>query len=389
MICAKCRKVFQDDALFCPYCGKKCGNFPKPARIKQRGNGQGTAYKAPNGKSWTAQAVVGYRSSDKPGHQPIPIKRKKSGFPTRAAALAYCPILLSGGIEKPTRAPRLSSYWETYSNNKMLSLSKSKQCAYRIAWGRLKDIQDVHVDAITVQLLQDAVNKSAETYYPRRDCKSLLSALFRLAAVDGFASKDLPSMIELPSLEETEREPFTPDEQKALWKLYEKGDKTAAIPLLMIYTGMMPGEAQALKKSQIDLSSQRIIGAGIKTKVRKKTPIVLADCILPLVADLMDNAQPSGYIWIRDEKLWYDNYYHALQASGCRRLTPYCCRHTTATALAVTENIAPQTIKKMMRWSTTRMLDRYAHPDTSDVLTAANTITPVLPPSDPQTVENT
>ena len=28
----------------------------------------------------------------------------------------------------------------------------------------------------------------------------------------------------------------------------------------------------------------------------------------------------------------------------------------------------------MMRWSTTKMLDRYAHPDESDVIEAANTI---------------
>ena len=358
-------------------------------RTKQRGNGQGTAYKSPNGKSWTAQVVVGYRISEH-GKQAIPIKRKKSGFRSKTEALAYCPILLAGGIVKPTEAPRLSSYWETYSGNKLLSLSKSKQCAYRIAWNKLKDIHDVRVDTITVQLLQQIVNGVAQSYYPRRDCKALLSALFKLAAADGFANRDIPAMIELPALEEAEQEPFTQDEQAALWNLYEKGDKTASIPLLMIYTGMMPGEAQGLKKSQIDLSTQQIIGAGLKTKVRKKTPIVLADCILPLVQDLIDNAQPSGYIWPRNEKAWYDNYYHALEAAGCRRLAPYSCRHTTATALAITENIAPQTIRRMMRWSTAKMLDRYAHPDQTDVLAAANTImptTPVLPPANAESID--
>lgn len=357
---------------------------------KTRGNGQGTAYKSPNGKSWTAQAVVGYRLSEVPGKQPIPIKRKKSGFQTKTAALAYIPIPLAGGVEKPDAAPRLSSYWETYSKNRMLSLSKSKQCAYRIAWAKIKPIHDVRVDALSVQILQDTVNKAAETYYTRRDCKSLLNALFKMAAADGFANKDLPSMIELPSLEETEREPFTPAEQEALWKTLEKGDLSAAIPILMIYSGMMPGEAQRLKKSQIDLSRRQITGAGIKTKVRKQTPIIISDCLVPVLSDLMDHAQPSGYIWVRDEKKWYDDYYHALAAAGCRRLPPYCCRHTTATALAVNENIAPQTIKKMMRWSTARMLDRYAHPDQSDVLSAANQIatTTVLPPEHPETVGN-
>ena len=45
-----------------------------------------------------------------------------------------------------------------------------------------------------------------------------------------------------------------------------------------------------------------------------------------------------------------------------------------ATASAITEGIAPQTIKKVMRWSTTRMLDRYAHPDQADVRAAIDTI---------------
>ena len=42
--------------------------------------------------------------------------------------------------------------------------------------------------------------------------------------------------------------------------------------------------------------------------------------------------------------------------------------------LAINQLIAPQTIKRVMRWSTTKMLDRYAHPDDSDVLAAANTL---------------
>ena len=112
----------------------------------------------------------------------------------------------------------------------------------------------------------------------------------------------------------------------------------------------------------------------MKTKVRKKTDIVLADAIIPLVQDLIDHAQPSGYIWKREEKEWYENFHAVLKDAGCRDLPPYSCRHTTATALAINENIAPQTVKKVMRWSTARMLDRYAHPDQNDALAAVNTL---------------
>ena len=372
MNCPKCNGSVPDGSVFCNHCGRRLVPEKRQVKPRVRGNGQGTAFK--RGKTWTAQVVVGWKEPEDLSKRPLAITRSKAGFPTKAAALAYCPTLLTGGVEKPSLAPRLSSYWDTYSKNKLLSLSKSKQCAYKIAWNRMKDIHDVRVDALTVKLLQDTINASASSYYPRRDCKSLLVNLFRIAAADGFVNMDMPSLIELPQLEETEQTPFTVEEQTALWKAYENGDLRACIPLLMIYTGMMPGEAQSLKMSQIDIFSKQITGVGMKTKVRKKTPIVLADCIMPVVEDLMAHAQPSGYIWKRDEKAWYEDYYGVLEASGCRRLIPYSCRHTTATALAVTENIAPQTVRKIMRWSTTKMLDRYAHPDTSDALAGVNNL---------------
>lgn len=203
----------------------------------------------------------------------------------------------------------------------------------------------------------------------------MLIRLFELAGADGWCSKDLPSYIVLPKLEEKERQAFTPDEQTALWRLYEQGDLRAAIPLLMICTGMMPGEMQNLRLENIDLDAHKITDIGMKTKVRKESPVYLPEDVLPLVEDLMGHAQPSGYLWPRNEDKWYQTYYTALEAAGCRRLEPYCCRHTTATRLAITENIAPQTIKRMMRWSTSKMLDRYAHPDETDVFNAANTIT--------------
>lgn len=341
---------------------------------KSRGNGQGTAYKRKGQSTWTASVVVGWRPPSKEGGRPIPIKRTKAGFATKKEALAYCPALLAGGVEKKQKAPRLFEYWDTYLKGEFAQLSKSKQSAYRTAWKKLKPLHDMRVDTITVELLRKTVSDACPTFDPAKDCKSVLSNLYTLAAADRFADKDLPSFIVLPSHEEAEKIPFSETEQASLWKLYESGDKRAAIPLLMIYTGMMPGEAQKLRVDHINLGERMILHAGIKTKVRKATPIVIANAILPLLEDLIANAQPSGYIWKRNETAWYEAYYAALDLANCRRLTPYSCRHTTATALAITEGVAPQTIKRVMRWSTTKMLDRYAHPEMSDALGAVDQI---------------
>lgn len=344
----------------------------KKQKSKVRGNGQGTAYR--RGNTWTACVTVDWVFQSDPSKPKKPIRRTKGGFQTKREALAYCPTLLAGGYEKPAEAPRLSHYWKLYSENDMLKISKGKQSAYKTAWNKLKKIHDVRVNSITVDLLRATIAETCHSYDTTKDCKSLLSNLFELAAIDRFAVRELPSYIILPEHTEAEQTPFNAEEQKKIWAAYDNGDRRAAIHLLMIYTGMMPGEAQKLKVENIDLKNRIIVRSGIKTKVRKTTPIVLADCILPVVQDLIEHAQPSGYIWIRDEKLWYDNYYAVLEENGCRRLRPYSCRHTCATALSVDQNIAPQTIKKIMRWSTTKMLDHYSHPDTSDALAGVNMI---------------
>jgi len=376
MICTKCKLEVVQGAQFCPWCGMP---LYRPARKKKRaGNGTGTAYK--RGSGWTAEAVVGWRELPDDIMDPankkqrIPIKRTKGGFPTKAAALAYIPTLKAGGKLKPDIAPTLQYYWKNYEKNEYTALSLSKQTAYKIAWEKLSKLHNVQIDQLTVADLRDTVAGACKSYYTAKDCRTVLSNLYRLAAADGYANKDLPSFIQLPALKEIEREPFSDTEQANLWKLYESGDIRAAIPLLMIYTGLMPGECFDLRLDQIDLENRQIVGAGKKTKVRKQTPVILAAVVLPVVEDLMAHARPSGRLFTASEDMWRKDYYDALEKAKCRRLTPYSCRHTTATALAIDKNIAPQTIRKVMRWSTTKMLDRYAHPDQADVQAAVDAI---------------
>lgn len=372
MICIKCSANIPDGSVYCNLCGKKQTVSEKKQSKKVRGNGMGCAYR--RGRTWTCCVTMDWIESGNPSEKKKPIRRTKGGFPDKKSAIAYCPVLKAGGYEKATEAPRLSAYWETYSKGNMMKISKGKQSAYKTAWNKLKPIHDVRVDAITVDLLQKVIDNACTTFDPAKDCKTLMSNLFEMAARDRFVVRDLPSFISLPEHIETEPVPFNKEEQKKIWKAYDDGDRRAAAHLLMIYTGMMPGEAMLLKVENINLKERIIIRSGLKTKIRKRTPIVLADCIMPVVEDLIEHAMPSGYIWKRNEKAWYDDYYAVLEKTKCRKLPPYSCRHTTATALAVDQNVAPQTIRKIMRWTTVKMLDHYAHPDTSDALDGVNKI---------------
>jgi len=372
MICIKCSAVIPDGSVFCNLCGKKQTVAEKKRSVKVRGNGMGSAYK--RGKYWTAIVTMDWIFPDDPSKPKKPIRKTKGGFKSKAEAIAYCPTLKAGGHEKPSEAPRLSHYWDIYSKGDMLKIAKGTQSRYRTAWNKLKPIHYVRVDAITVDLLRKVVSDACPTFDPAKECKSLLSNLFELAAADRFAVRELPSYIVLPEHEEKERIPFSKEEQVALWKAYDNGDIRAAVPLLMIATGLMPGEMQLLKVDNIDLKNRIIVRSGLKTKTRKQTPVVLSDAIIPVVKDLIDHAQPSGFLWKRFEKVWYENYYAVLESAGCRKLTPYSCRHTCASNLSIDKSIPSQTVRKVMRWSTERMLDRYSHPSTEDALNAVNTV---------------
>lgn len=371
MNCPKCAREIPDDAILCCYCGRTIVKREQ-AKKHQRGNGSGCAYR--RGKSWTACYTPPggcYMDDAGKNHQK---RYYKGGFKTRNDALAHIAVLRSQH-DRPVVAPNLLHYWKLYESDELEKLSRDKQYAYKGAWKKMEPLQFRKVDSLTVKDLRQIVDEKTSTYYPAKDMKTLFRRLFELAAVDRFADKDLPEFIILPELEEKERQPFTEEEQKALWKLYDSGDRRAAIPLIMIYTGMMPGEMQGLKCDMVRIDEQRIVGASIKTKVRRKSPVFLPDAIIPvLIGEIAASTSRKGYVWPRNEDRFYANYYAVLEAAGCRRLEPYSCRHTTATALAIDENIAPQTIKKVMRWSSTKMLDKYVHPDDRDAMEAINRI---------------
>lgn len=353
-----------DDGLFCPYCGTRQVRKP-PAR--RRGNGSGYAYQ--RGSTWTLRVTIGYVTEEDGTTKRL--YRTKGGYPTKAEALRHVEELKN---QRTRKIPSLSDLWLIYKAGPFTKLSASKQTAYKIAWAKLESIAATPVDQLTIKDLTDCVAAKSPTFYPARDMKTVLAKLWDYALAEQHVTTRLPDFIELPTLEESEPVPFSELEIQSLWSGYGKGDKTAGYILLMIYTGMMPGELLDLKIDMIDWTRGEIIGAGKKTKERKKTPLVLADVIIPVLDDLCQSSTSriGKLVGVNKDK-FYTEYYECLERNKCRRLTPYACRHTTATALAL-GNIAPSVIQKVMRHAKFSTTQRYIHPDTADMKAAVNTL---------------
>lgn len=359
MDCRKCGKDIPDGSAYCLYCGVKQAITRTP---RTRGNGQGCAYQ--RGSTWTAiWTERTYLDAEGKMHQK---RRTKGGFKTRTAALkcaAHPP-------RETDPAPTLREYWHTWSQGQMREVGKSKQIAYKIAWDKLADIADRRIDELTIARLQRTIDEQADTYYPAKDMKVLLSHLYQLAMAEGKAQRNLTEFLRLPKLEEKKMEAFTEMEIRRLWDSYGDGNSFLGYVLLMIYTGMMPGELFRLEPKMISWSTREIIGCGMKTKKRMETPMVFPSFLVPVLADLVDRTSDrTGRVVAMHPDTFRKEYALALHRANVRPLPPYSCRHTTATALAL-GNVSPLVIKEIMRHTRIATTQRYVHPDMSAALKA-------------------
>lgn len=366
MPCVKCSKDLPAGAVYCCWCGVNQNAPTRKRGVKRRGNGQGSVYK--RGKYWQAEIIIGWTADGRR------IRRYKGGFETKKAALECLPGLASRQQPSSSRIRTVEYYYDSWHKSDAPSLSKSKQTAYRVAWRKMESIRNFPISALSVVLLRDLVADEAPTHYPARDMKTLLSKILTLAMADQLLTINMADFIPLPPKNESEQQPWNDDELRIIWQAYDQGDVVAAYLLLMIYTGMMPGELDRCRKSMIHLDERKIIGAGIKTEVRKESPIVIAEIVVPVIQQILTYTadDPDQRILYTDRWSFYDAYHAFNAAHGIRDLPMYSCRHTTATALAVGTDVAPSIIQKIMRHAKFTTTEHYIHPDYSDALAGVN-----------------
>lgn len=263
----------------------------------------------------------------------------------------------------------------------MTKLSDSKQTAFTIAHEKLTKtgILFRKISELRVADLQKAMNDASSSYYTARDIKTLFSHMYKRAMIDQDARDNLALVLTLPELVEAEATPFSAEEQKSLWSIYADGNTFAGYILLMIYTGMMPGELLKTTRDQIDWDAGEIVGAGLKTNVRRKAPIVYPPLIDPVLRSLCEYSTGSKLVTLNKDK-FYELYYATLEQAKTRRLKPYSCRHTTGTALA-RENLPIAVVQKTMRHAKYQSTQRYIHMDTDDVRDAVTAISERINPA--------
>lgn len=330
---------------------------------KKRGNGQGSVYKLANGK-WRAEWTLGYKADG------TRISKRKGGFQTKRDALQF----LEGHRNEPVyKSIKLQEVY-TLIKSDIERLSKDKQRAYDIAYRRLRPLWFRPMSEIRLPEMQRLIDQIPCDFYPKRDVKSLLRKIFRYSLANDWVAKDYAAYIKLPQCPTPKKETYTDIDIALMWKHYQASETQGmdrlmlSSALIMIYTGMRPGELLSAKKTDINLS-ERYMTCGIKTETGKNRRIPIAKKIIPIVAELLA-LNNINLIPMKKHK-FYQEYSAALKRIGISNLTPGCCRHTFNTNMA-RAGIQPAIIQKASGHKSYQTTLGYTHIQIDDILSAVD-----------------
>lgn len=365
MKCIKCGKPIPEDSAFCNHCG--AAQAVQPRTKKKRGNGQGCVYK--NGDTWTAEITLGYVIGEDGKKKRR--SRKKCGFTKKKDALAAIEQMRQEGTPKP--AVSVAELYQMYHDDAEKKLSHAKLQAYEIAWRKIApSIAHRKIDSLTVPELQSLTDAAAQTYYPARDIKNLLSHLYKLAIRDDITDKNRAQYIQLPPLETSEREIMTEQEIQALWTDWKaQPSEITAQMLTMLYTGIRPGELLTIIKQNVNLPEHYMTG-GIKTTKGKNRKIIIPEKLSPVLAWMMLRSKRDNIAYYPDENIFYNAWKDKRQELGIREvITPYCCRHTYVTRLTALK-VSPAMLQELCGHEDYETTLDYTHLSVAERFTEVN-----------------
>lgn len=299
-------------------------------KTRTRGNGQGTAFK--RGSTWTAQVSYWVTVDGKKVRK----YKTKGGFKLKREALAYIDELQNGG-SKLGSIVAFNALYDEWSIQHFPRVTRDTKDGYKGAYDKCWTIhhrQFVGLKTIDLQRVVDTAKTKDGKELSRRtkaNIKSLFSNMYKYALQNDIVDKDYSDFVVLPKKEKSKKDAFTDAEIELLWKDYEARNEFTGYILIMIYTGMRYGEISTVKKENVHLAEKYLVG-GIKTEAGIDREIPLNDRIIPIIEKFYNQGKKK--ILEMHEKVFYNEFYAALERAGVRKLPPHSCRHTAATALA-------------------------------------------------------
>lgn len=340
MICRKCKKEIAEGSAFCNWCGTK-QTIEHASR--KRANGMGTVYK--DGDRWRAISTK-YEGGKR--------YTKSQRFDTRKDANTWLATVAWSVADRKSNIT-FEQLYDEWSAIHYEGIVHKKENDYKAARKACSALDHTPWSEITLRHMQQVVNDAKDSYYVRKNIKTVLNLMGKFAIDNGYCSVNVAGRIKLPAKTKPHKEAFSEKEIELLWKDYRAGNQFTAAILIMIYTGMRYGEITTIKPENVFLDKGYLLG-GIKSEAGKEGEIMIVEEIKPLVQEmLIDGGLPQV-----SDTTFRKMFNQALERSGCDEHTIHECRHTTATILAKA-GIQPAIIKEIMRHSSYDMTLEYTH----------------------------
>lgn len=306
----------------------------KQKRIKRRGNGQGYVIKKAPG-NWKAIVTLGYKDGD----YGKPVRRTKSGFPTKTAALEYIVVLKQEQqkrIEEITLKEAFDRWLPTHN------AGKSTINCYKAGFKIFEDCWYLPMNNQDIDELQACLDECANGRRTRENAKACLGLIYKWAIPRGLVENklNLAQYLNVGDGEAKEKHAFT----KAQLDIIESA--IGVVPFAdyiycHCYLGFRPSAFLGLQVQDYNDEGRYFVG-GTKTDAGKNRIVTVSPKIQQLIDGFIAQAN-GGYIFgLQGKRLNIQTYrakfYEVLatlkiQVLDDHTLTPHCCRHTFATLM--------------------------------------------------------
>ena len=353
---SKCAREIPEDAVFCPYCGRK--QLRPKRKTKSRGNGLGTVYR--KGDKWIAVKTVGWIVDPLPPDAPedaLPHKRRQTvqrSFSTRKDALAALPFMTAAdrhpragtATQRKGTAITLQELYDQWEPTHQKS--QSTMNCYRAGFRLFAPLWSVKLEDLDIDDLQDCLDDSDAGKRTRQNAKAVLGLVYKYGIPRDAVPKDrnLAQFLRITDPGESSKKPgLSLAELDLVRAAAEGGDPVARIVLCHCYLGFRPSALLQLTAADYDPERRCFVG-GIKTEAGKGRTVTISPKIQAHV-DALRDVSGEGYIFGRSGAALNLSDYRALfyelldrlgiqnpvDEQGRHRLTPHSCRHTFATLL--------------------------------------------------------
>lgn len=224
---------------------------------------------------WRARVTTGWIIDEKT--QKLKQQYATVGYyPTKQAALKALADYNTNPYDLNANKITFAEVYDKWSDRKFEEISDSNVSGYKAAYKVCAPLYDMKFSDIKLSHLQAVVDNSGKNFPTKKKLKILFNQLFDYATMHEIISKD-KNIVEYVNVGKEEKSTkhyrFTNEEIDALWRWSDNNEYVQVI-LMLIYSGVRPGELFNTKCSDVDLEEGYFnIPKGKTVNAARKVPI--------------------------------------------------------------------------------------------------------------------